>query len=102
MVPVHPIFKRKQIIRRRKNRRRQRIPQIGCVRKEARIILIDVKVANFDTEFMRRRGESSIVSQIFRTRHRMTKLLRATTKNTCKRWRERQHHGATVKKVIVR
>ena len=38
-VPVYQKFKRRQIVRGRKNWRRQRIPHIGCLRKEARIIL---------------------------------------------------------------
>ena len=77
-MPVNPTFKRRQIVKGRKNRKRYIIPLTGCVRKETRIISIGER-ANFDTKFMRR-GKSGIASPVFRTRHIMTKLLRATTK----------------------
>ena len=80
-MPVHLKFKEKQYFGGRKNWRRQRVLQIACVRKKARIISIDARVANFDTKFMRRnKHRTSFFSSIFKTRHTITKLLPAPTK----------------------
>ena len=51
-----------------KNWRRQIVPQIDCGKEEARTILIDASLANFDTKFMRRKREFSIASPVFMTR----------------------------------
>ena len=46
-VPVHPKFKWRQIVWERKNCRGQIIPHIACVRKEARNIPANARVASF-------------------------------------------------------
>ena len=58
-VSVLSAYKARQIIGRRKNCKNYRVPQIDCVRKKARTISIDARVANFDPKFMQE--ETSLV-----------------------------------------
>ena len=55
-MPVHTTFERRQIVRGWKGKRRQRVPQINCERREAGTISINARVANLHIKFMRGSG----------------------------------------------
>ena len=66
---------------------------MACVRKEARAISIDARVANFNTN--RRRGEPGSSSPVFKTRwYTISKLFRATTKIILVKEKEKRNFKA--------
>ena len=77
---INPKFDWRKIIRWRKNRLRQSIPQLSCVRKEARTISIYVRMNLLNTVIMRWLSQSFITTPGSRTGKTVSQLLRAVIK----------------------
>ena len=99
---VHPTFKRRKIVGGRKNRGRQRVPQITCVWKEAGTISLDARVANLYRKLMRGRGLSSIAPPAFWTRNTIVELIRTSTKIVPVKEGERSNIAAQLQRGQLR